>query len=84
MEEENLQTSPWIWCVSVIETFTFVLMCVCVGVCHISQNCTKKIPKLKNGKQNLFMGHVMLLSMSMMIGRKKTSNSSAKEYNLHN
>lgn len=42
MEEENLQTSPWIWCVSVIETFTFVLMCVCVGVCHISQNCTKK------------------------------------------
>lgn len=70
--EENLQTSPWIWCVSVIETFTFVLMCVCVGVCHISQNCTKKkIPKLKNGKQNLFMGHVMLLSMSMMIGRKK-------------
>lgn len=46
-------------------------VCVCGCVPYITKLYKKKIPKLKNGKQNLFMGHVMLLSMSMMIGRKK-------------
>lgn len=82
--EENLQTSPWIWCVSVIETFTFVLMCVCVGVCHISQNCTKKNPEIEKRKTESFHGPCDVIVDVDDDRKEKTSNSSAKEYNLHN